>query len=316
MVDYDDYFADFVKLNTYRELAEARSEGTLEDAYRFIKEIAPKYYDGVYIVGNYDVLLCELKAIERCTFNGAYLLDFSTPFNPYQGPSEEDILDYIIWEARLFSIISRHYELDKIKDVCHLPIDGYCFYVSDEIRRMCIEYGIECKFYEFYPGFSHEGNISWHCKKHCFVIISINSKRYLVDITFAQFFHKHNNHPDRLGILGLEGPSVGYYMMRLKGGEEIARELCTKGYIELDDNVFKTYMDAFMLSFRNGLFYEENGILLPKEGFLPENNIILPYDMDEYMSFLSSSDSQAKYEKWHCLGRQRRPGDPNNPIFR
>ena len=75
----------------------------------------------------------------------------------------------------------------------------------------------------------------------------------------------------------------------------------TDGYIELEDEVFKTYLDAFTLSFRNGLYYEEN-----------KDNIILPYSMKDYTRFLSGKDSQARHEKVKCLGRQERPlEDPN-----
>ena len=124
-----------------------------------------------------------------------------------------------------------------------------------------------------------------------------------MDITLAQFFCSKNNHPGRLGVAGLEGPSVGCYMMRLPRGQEIANALFTKGYIELDSEVFKTYMDAFTLSRRNGIYYEEGGI-------------VFPYSISQYKDFAKGIDSQMNHEPLHCLGLQRRPiKNPNTTVF-
>ena len=241
------------------------------------------------------------------------LLDLSLPFDPYTGPDVEETLPYIVWSGRTQLMLENRIGLSGVRCLSDLPIDGHCFSASKYIKRLCDHVGIACQRVEFFPGFSHKDDISWNYQCHDFNIVCIDSTLYLVDITFAQFFHKCDNLPDRLGILGLEGPSVGYYMMRLEGGETLAGELCINGYAKFDD-VFKTYMDAFVLATRNGCYYEKNGILLPREGILPDSLSI--YDQATYMRFLFTPDSLVNYEDRDGLGKQRKLlMDPNYQFF-
>jgi len=156
--------------------------------------------------------------------------------------------------------------------------------------------GIKCEVVTIYPGYDPSAKLDIDISKHCFNVVEYNSKYYLIDITYAQFFNKSNNHLDRLGVAGLEGPNVGCYISLTPKGENIAKKILTNGYIELNEDVFKNYMDAFTLSFRNGLFYEKGN-----------SSFCVPYSVDDYKKFLSGTDSQLKHEKLKCLGRQKRP---------
>lgn len=294
------------QLKEYYEKAKIDPENALNAGYHFVKEIAHYYYDNDNECMNddYKEIQWHLRHLERRSLSYHNILDFHCLIDTDNAPSKEDVLDYIVYCGRKHLIDTKVFHVHKpIEDLYNWNFRNDCYWGSSEIANTCSELGIKCRMIIILPGFGSKKEIPSEYACHWFNIIEFESKKYLVDITLAQFFDGQNNHPGRLGVANFEGPSVGCYMTRLNGGEEIARKLFTVGYVELTDEVFKTYMDAFMLSFRNGLYYEENGI-------------ILPYSIDQYMQFLHGEDSQVKHEKVYCLGKQRRPlKNPNMSIF-
>lgn len=290
---------DIKQLDEFIEIAKTDPEKALNDGYSFIKNIAHNYYDNGCMNDNYYKLLSKLGQLECKSLSYHNLLDFHYPFDTLHPPSREDVLEYIIWCGRKHLM----YGDDPIEDLYQWDFKNLCYYGSWKIEETCRKLGIKCRVIKLIPGFSPRKKIPCKLNFHCFNIIEFESKYYLVDITLAQFFCGQDNHLGRLGVAGLEGPNVGCYMVRLKGGKELAKQLFTTGYVELDENTFKTYMDAFMLKFRNGLYYEENGV-------------ILPYSVDQYRMFLQGEDSQVKHEKVLCLGKQKRPlKNPCTSIF-
>lgn len=84
--------------------------------------------------------------------------------------------------------------------------------------------------------------------------------------------------------------------------ENVAKELLKKGYIILTPDTLKHYLDGFTLSFRNGLYYEQNGI-----------SYTTPYTYEQYLDFLYTDASLTDYEDRSLLGYQKRP--LRNPNF-
>lgn len=301
------------QLKEYYELAKTEPD-SVNFAYQFIKDIVPIYCNNGEKYVNYRLLCDILGRIEELALTSDSVLEYHSIFNASNPPCKDDKISYIVWSARkeLMNVGS-----DSL-DLCNYSFYGLCGFAMKDIAKKSADLGLKCKKIQMFPGFSYYTIIPWTHNFHCFNIIEFDSKKYLVDITLEQFFYKCDNHPGRMGIYDLNGPSVGYYMLKLNRGEELAKKLLVDGYVLLDDELFKTYMDSFMLSFRNALYYEKNGIALPMEGIiLPQCDDILPYNIDQYISFLNKKDNQVKHEGYQCLGRQRKLlKDPKVSIFR
>lgn len=92
---------------------------------------------------------------------------------------------------------------------------------------------------------------------HAFIICSFpikdnsfcEEKRYLVDVTYRQFFvaikATEASYYDGGYYKNLTGPVAGYYVMQSPGGEEFARSLLKNGYIELTEENARIYGSAF-----------------------------------------------------------------------
>ena len=85
--------------------------------------------------------------------------------------------------------------------------------------------------------------------------------------------------------------------MMTEQGQNIAKNLLEKGYIKLNTELFKTYMDSFTVSFRNGLYYEQTN----------DYSFTTNYTIEDYANFLTKKDSQIKREGIEVLGYQKRP---------
>ncbi|MEE2923825.1 MAG: hypothetical protein VX619_03500 [bacterium] len=69
---------------------------------------------------------------------------------------------------------------------------------------------------------------------HAFIITKIkNNKFYLIDPTFAQFMYDKD-----------ESAFIGKNLIA-SGADNLARDLCSKGYSEIDDDLLQKYLTAF-----------------------------------------------------------------------
>ena len=287
-------------LDLYVKLAETKPDIAMSNAYHFIKQVCGIYYRNNSMDKNYSALISPLTYLEATCLGSKNMIKFSKKFCAFEHPtpSKNDMLNYLIWNGRKY-IMGHGIDDDDIVDLYDWHFQYQCVKASDYIYELCNDHNIKCKKVIIYPGYDSSVWVDSHLSKHCFNIIEYNDKNYLVDITYAQFFKKCDNALDRLGVVGLEGPSVGCYMSLTEKGKNIAYKILNDGYIELDEDVFKTYMDAFTLSFRNGLFYEDGN-----------NDFCVPYSVDDYKRFLCCND-RPSLEKVKCLGKQKRP--LNNP---
>ena len=97
--------------------------------------------------------------------------------------------------------------------------------------------------------------------------------------------------------MGISGCNPGVFMLMSNQGYKIADKIINDGYIELNDEIFKVYLDAFTVSFRNVLYYEETN----------DFSYTTNYTVDDYIRFLNGDDSQINHENRLYLGYQSIP---------
>jgi len=288
-------------IKAYLNKAKKYPDEAMAEAYDFVRQISDNYYVDSKMDLNYNEIYHALLHLELKSYGSKNMVQFSRKMDTTKLPSKDNPLDYIIWNTRRYLMGDG---AEDIEDLYNWKFQYRCVDASEYVNMCCRHYfdNIKSTMKTIYTGYNASVYIDFDIAKHCFNIIEYGSKRYLVDVTYAQFFNNNLNHVERMGIPRFEGPSVGYYMSLTEKRRNIAYKLLTDGYIELDDDVFKIYLDAFTLAFRNGLYYE-NG----------DKDFCVPYSIDDYNKFLSGKDSQVKHEKVKCLGIQYQP--LNNPNF-
>lgn len=97
--------------------------------------------------------------------------------------------------------------------------------------------------------------------------------------------------------MNVGGCKPGVYMLMTEKGKKIANKLIRDGYVKLDEETLKLYLDSFTISFRNGLYYERT------EDF----SYTTDYTADDYLDFLWGKDNLLNYEDRSWLGFQKRP---------
>lgn len=289
-------------LDSYLKSAKRKPDETINKAYDFVKRVANIYYKNSEMDPNYNFLISALHRLESKCLGRKNLLEFSKKMNTNDYPrKQDDFFNYLVWHVRRYLMGDG---AEDVEDLFNWKFQYRCTDAASLVNLIC-KYdfkNLKSERATIYIGYDRSKYIDFDIDLHCFNIVEYESKRYLVDITYAQFFDKSMNHIGRMGIPKLEGPSVGYYMLLTDRSRDIAYKILTDGYIELDDEILKIYLGAFTLSFRNGLFYEDGN-----------NNFCVPYSIKDYKKFLKGTDSQVKHEKIKCLGRQQRP--LNNPSM-
>lgn len=278
----------------------------VEKVYKMMKKTAAYYYNDLGVNFLYDlmkkrVLLCEsILGVTSIT-------DVSTNFflenEKYIGKTlsdfkeTQDILDFIVWLTRknIFERFRRVYgEGFNFDDI---DLTNECLTVSVYIELLCKKYGIECLTIKILPAYTDRIKLYDGNGYHYFNLIIINSDYYLMDCTYKQFFKMDENLFERMGVLGLNGVSVGAYMNVDHRREKVAKDILKNGWIKADKENMKNYFDGFTLSFRNGLYYEIKGDI----------NYSVDYSIDDYKRFIWGDDDLFKHEPYYGLGVQTSP---------
>ncbi len=118
---------------------------------------------------------------------------------------------------------------------------------------------------------------------HCFSIVDVGNKSYIVDTTYRQFFCYAQSFLEQTELPDRPGCRMGRFMMMSDERQKFAEQLLSKGYIEATPENIKHYFDAFVLSGRNGLYYQN----LNKETITPED-FVLPYTYIDYLMALKT----------------------------
>ena len=174
-----------------------------------------------------------------------------------------------------------------------------CDYASGLLKSMKVKHRTHC----IYSAFSMHPNVSNYLIKHYFIIADLCDKKYLLDCSYSQFFMLGDNILETLGIEDMELPFPGIYMLQDESRIKTARSLLERGWIEATDENMKNYFDGFALSFRNGIYYEDNNFDYLHTG----------YSISDYRSFILGGDSQLKHEEREKLGYQGFTTD--NDVF-
>lgn len=109
-----------------------------------------------------------------------------------------------------------------------------------------------------------------------------------------------------MGVMGLNGCNPGVYMLMNGSRRKTAMNILKKGYVVADDENMKNYLDGFLLSYRNGLFYER---------FLEEANYDVEYSVEDYFNFINGYELLFEYEPIEFMGNQEEPLKNKNFRF-
>lgn len=274
----------------------------IDEAYKIVKIDNQKH--SLRYINNLNV---KLSFFRWNYLPNKYILETKSNFdnnfyeNIYKPNNDEEFLKFLILlirKAYMNKYISKH-----INDIDRIDLSNECFVFSQLVKDVCDSYNINCDVIKIDAGFSNTHKIFDGCGFHYFNIVTLNNKEYIVDCSYRQFFSFRRNITSCLGLINFDTLNVGYYMTNDKEKRKIAEDLIKDGFIELTENNFKLYLDGFTLSFRNGLFYEQNNGLTLKTN----------YTYDDYLNLLFKDDDLIKYEGKELLGFQKKP--LKNPYF-
>lgn len=273
---------------------------SINNFYRFIKHITPDYCyskEKIELLKNVGE---EFKWIEA-KFEDNSIIDEKPIFNPEEhnpnfefiNPNTtEEVLDEIVYWTRFY--LSRPHFTEK--ELINFKLVNRCNEAAYYVCQLANVYGFKAQVIKIPPAFSEDIPLYRHNMEfHYFTLLEKDNKKYIVDCTYSQFFSWYRNSIERMGHYGSNGCLPGIYMLKSEARENVARTILKNGWIELNEDTIKHYMDGFALSYRNGLFYEELG----------EAKYETPYTIEDYHKFIFTNDSQLKREGAKVLGYQR-----------
>ena len=290
---------------------------SLQNAYRSIKDsrlfldndiLSTRYQKPVLVAlwrlesfGD-SLYICDTNAL----FNYQKDLDYvKTNFDKKQ---KKRNLETIVMAGRYFLYKKRtHSSLideNSKKEFNKLDLADECLIASQEIKNICDKLGIKCYAVSIDAGLSKYANLLDGCGYHFFNIVTIDNKKYIVDITYKQFFKLRDNLLERLGIIGLPGCKPGIYMILNEERKKVAKQLLYEGFIELTDSNLKSYLEGFALSYCNGLYFENQ----------VTRDYTLPFTVDDYIDFLNGDYSMIDHIDKDMLCIQKKP--LKNPRFK
>lgn len=276
----------------------------LEQVLLSIKLLAPNYFDGIKMNDEYKD---KIKKVDRIIqeLPTEYITDTSFEFIDLRKVNNnilyskrrdtfkiEDYLDYVVYYARKKLIGNR----DLRKNFNKYDLANKCWDASDYVKKGAELCDLECYKIRIDPGFEEDAYLLDGCGYHYFNIIKHQNKYYLVDVSYPQFFTKRAANFNRMGVPFIFPPSAGAYMVLNEYRNKVATTINKFGWIELNDDTLKAYLDGFALSYRNALYYEDKELIYETE-----------YTAKDYKNFLIQEDSQIRHEGTRVLGFQREP---------
>lgn len=286
---------------------------SVNSMYKYLKNLANNFYN--QDTNTMDKLYNELTKITYnirnkissdiyiIPTNKLYKFDkiFHYECNKYE---EKKILDFIIHET--YNIFQDQYVRFYPDDFELWDLTNSCYKISKIVQNLCEKQQLKCQTIKMEAGFSNRPVLFKGNRFHYFNIVEVNNNQYLVDCSYKQFFLAKRNMIESLGIPNFTTPLAGIYMMMDKKRANVAKEILKNGYILITPDNLKHYLDGFTLSFRNGLYYEEN----------INATYTTPYTYNQYLEFLYTDASLLDYEDKELLGYQKRPLRNSNFIFK
>lgn len=253
---------------------------------------------------SYFFVLKDLYAIEKA-LSDKYIMDTRANFKYREGPfrlSSKDPYDVVRWIVQnvrddLNYRVSGVEDEEDIEDFNSLDLTDYCNYASDKVELYCNMAGVQNQRIKIVPGFNESYRLFCGSEYHFINLIKIKDKWFLIDPTYKQFFSYRENLIERTGIVGITNCNLGRYVLMDKKRMAVANKLFKDGWIELNEEILKIYLDGFAIRTRNQLYYETTG----------DYSYTTPYSTHDYMRFLREEDDQVKHEGLDVLGMLRRP---------
>ena len=256
----------------------------LEELYRYVRSIQNDYFIDGNIVSDFNYITRYLKKAEE-DISIDFIMESSPIFS--NDFDSDDKLKNIIYNVRSKLLGN------DIED----PLIDKCTYSSNLVFRSFSDLGLNVRRVIIYPGFTKEHDLlHFGSGYHAFNIVTINDKKYIIDLTYRQFFLKDRSSLERIGVFSLFNTTPGKFMTLNDSRKRTALELLKNGYIEMTDENIKNYFDGFALSYRNATYYDET------LDFSFTTNYT-PYD---YMRFINEEDSQLNHEGIDRLGFQKK----------
>ena len=285
-----------------RQINKDNHQEKLSEIYRYVKSITNSYYNQECMQKGY-LQLREYIIEAEAKFPREKLLQVPVFIN--KSEEKEDFIKYIVNSARKRLLKECTYGLEnkKIEDI---DLTDHCRNASIYIKKLCNDNHVESYLLPIYPGYKEKAYLYDGAGYHFANTIKYDGKYYLIDVTYSQFFYTKRNNLDRLGIVDMSGCTLGIFMLMTDKGKYIDTTLLRDGYIELNEEIFKIYLDAFAISFRNGLYYERTN----------DFSYTTQYQLDDYIHFLQEEDNQINHEGKENLGFQKKPLKNCNLKFR
>ncbi len=304
---FNDCFGRVKNAKSYHSLV-----GTMTDLYKLLRNYGYESFNfgtSVY----YDKMLNKTRECEERLAN-RFILESKPMFIyedelfenvEFESLCDEEKLDYLVWIARRQLLEVYHSNDHRIQSLDRLHLTNDCEKTSRLIGDLCNCFGLENRVIKIPAAFNDDINLYDGCGYHYFTIVFMNQKAYLIDCTYRQFFKGQYNNLERLGVVGLGTCDPGVFMTMKKSRKDVATFLLKNGWIELNEHVFKQYLDGFALSFRNGHYYELFGRV----------DYSTTYTIDNYLDFLTGRDTILNYEDREGLGILEEPLTNRNLRF-
>lgn len=280
-----------------------------KEFYNGLKELASYYYPEEVVPFDYRYLAREIILFEKFLPTDSIFSfqehDFSKVLDrPTSLKQDEFVLDYLVDQTRnyLFDEVSLSreyypYETYDLQDKCVKAVDF--------LMGIAHGLGIEYRRFIIYPCFKRDNRVMNAI--HAFLLVKLNGREYLIDCTYSQFCTSVRCDLNRIGVPLFAGPAPGTFMQYDDFHKDVALTILNRGWIEYTDETKKAYLDGFLLSYRNGLFYERSN----------DFSFISPYTALDYEHFFYGEDDLFHYEKKEELGYQLKPlSNPNMLIKR
>ena len=258
----------------------------LNQLYSFLTDVSLEYYDGSKMDKLFGFLLDETIECEKKITS--YITDVSV------SKRNDSFISNIVALARKKIELYHSIALSNINSIDNISLAGECEESSKIVKDICNELGLSSFLINIEPGYDRDLALFHGDGYHYFNIVLYNGDYYLIDVTYKQFFMKRQCILERINVPFFCGVLPGTFMKMDDKRMEVANEVLKKGYIKLDEETLKAYLDGFTMSYRNGLYYQDH-------------DYSGGYAIDQYIEFLEGRRNMGYYESMEGLGYLKRP---------
>lgn len=298
------------KLNAYsQEMSkEQNSISKMKEIYEFVKENLSVFYNDGELSYYYGKVITKIMGCEE-QLSKTFITESDPKFNFEDEDninnllSVDNLMNRIVLKTRK-ELLKKHFCKNPNEEIKKQSFTNDCYKSSEIVKKICDDNGIKSYRIEIYPGFSSKNNLCNGNGFHYFNIVKLYDKYYLIDCTYRQFFKLKGNFIEKIGLINMQGCLPGTFILMDKERKEVAKKILKYGWVELDENVLKAYLDAFAISYRNGIYYEKTN----------DYSFKTSYSIDDYVKFLNGEDNQINHEGKESLGYQKRPAKMSKKI--